>query len=301
MGVLVVHGAGYEKDPALRYLKRQRLRAGLLAGFVAAERIRLTHALNETAETLPFPVRMVEYSQALNTSETMEPELPAPTRLVEVFEWQPIPKARCMCCLQRRSPYKANVRDWAGNVAKGQSRAADVIERRFPDVHRYVTRGDGRTAAIAAVHEAISPDIRVVIGHSLGSVVVVDTLARVAEHAAPDLLVTIGSPLRYSAIRQRLDAATTNWIQRRLTPWLNVHDRSDVVTGGGSLPLRHFPGVINLGVDNLDHSHAGDYYLRHPIVGHLIWDVADGLLAPDQLRTGIPKDGVYGTRFKERD
>ena len=301
MGVLVVHGAGYERDPALRFLQRQRLRSGLMAGFVAAEQVSLADALNESADTLPFPVRMVEYSHALNGPATDEPDLPAPARLAETYDWQPIPKVRCLCCVPRRYPYKANMRDWAGTLAKDHpGRAGDLIERRFPDVHQYVSRSEGRAGVISTVLEGITSDVRVVIGHSLGSVVLVDTLARVAEDAAPDLLVTIGSPLRHPAIRRHLDAATTNWIKRRPTPWLNVHDRGDVVTGGGSLPLSHFPGVINLSVDNLRHSHAGDYYLRHPIVGQLIWDVTTGILEPGRLRTGIPADGVYGTFFKER-
>ena len=301
MGVLVVHGAGYETDPALRFLKRQRLRSGLVAGFVSAKRVSLADALNESADTMPFPVRMVEYSHALNEPTAGEPELPDPPRLAETYDWQPIPKARCLCCVPRRFPYKANMRDWAGNIAKDNpTRTGDYVKKHQPDVHRYVTRGDGRAGVLSTVLEGITPDVRVVIGHSLGSVVLVDTLARVAGDAAPDLLVTIGSPLRHPAIRQHLDAATTSWIQRRPTPWLNVHDRGDIATAGGSLPLRHFPGVINLSVDNHDHSHAGDYYLRHPIVGQLIWDVAAGVLEPDRLRTGIPADGVYGTLFKER-
>jgi hypothetical protein len=301
MGVLVVHGAGYERDAALRFLQRQRLRSGLLAGFVAAEQLSPRDALNEGAEGVPFPVQMVEYSDALNSPSTTESQLPTPADLADPHDWQPIPKARCLCCFPRRSRVRANVRDWTGNVAKDlPSVTASVIERRLPDVHRYVTRGEGRTEAIATVHDALTPDIRVVLGHSLGSVVVVDALARVAQDSSPQLLVTIGSPLRFEAIRRRIDAATTNWIRQRPIPWINVHDRGDVVTAGGSLPVRHFPGVINVSVDNGDHSHAGDYYLRHPIIGRLIWDVATGDLAPQQLRSGIPPAGAYGTLFKDR-
>jgi hypothetical protein len=92
-----------------------------MAGFVAAELVSLADALNESPDTLPFPVRMVEYSHALNEPTNVEPRLPAPTRLAEIYDWQLIPKARCLCCVPRRSPYRANMRDWAGNLAQGQS------------------------------------------------------------------------------------------------------------------------------------------------------------------------------------
>lgn len=299
MGVLLVHGAGYQKDVSLRYLQRQRLRSGLTAGFVAAGRLTAGDALNRGLEDAEFPVRVVEYSEALNEPERSDRKAPEIVPLRTSTDWEPIRKVRCLCC-PTTSRARANVRDWSGNVTRDLSAATDsVIKRRMPDVHRYLQAGPATAEALHAVRQEILGGAKVVVAHSLGSVVALDALARVSHEDTPRLLVTIGSPLRFEAIRRRLNAAVTDWIRSRSTAWVNVHDRADVITAGGSLPLRHYPGVINVAVHNGSHYHAGDYYLRHPIVGALIWDVASGELEGDALRRRVP--AAYGDLFKYRD
>lgn len=295
MGVLLVHGAGYQSDPSLRFLQRQRLRAGLISGFIAAKKVEVATALNEDLSSAPFEVRFVEYSQALNQRPRgIEP--PPAVEHAGRTTWEEQRKLRCLCC-PRTSRVRTNVRTWTGTTGQSlQKVTSAVIKRRLPDVHRYLTREEGRGEAIRRVSQKLQDSVDVVIAHSLGSIVTIDALARVADDSSPKLLVTIGSPLRFDAVREQLDVATSDWIRRRPATWINVHDRGDVVTAGGGLPRRQYPGVINIAVNNGDHQHAGDYYLRHAIVGALVWDVAAGNVSVEDLGSGLP--AAFGTMVK---
>jgi len=298
VAILLVHGAGYHSDSSLRFLQRQRLSAGLISGFIAAKKMDADTALNENLSSAPFEVRFVEYSQALNERpHAIEP--PPAVEHAGRTTWEEQRKLRCLCC-PRTSRVRTNVRTWTGTAGQPlQKVTSAVIRRRLPDVHRYLTRREGRGETIRRVSEALRDSVDVVIAHSLGSIVTIDALARVADGSSPQLLVTIGSPLRFDAVRERLDAATTDWINRRPVAWLNIHDRGDVVTAGGGLPRRQYPGVINIGVNNGDHQHAGDYYLRHAIVGALVWDVAAHNTSVEELGSGLP--AVFGTMVKYRE
>jgi hypothetical protein len=300
VSVLIIHGAGYEKDLSLRYLQRQRLRAGLTAGFIAAKRIAPEEAFNPRSGSFPFGVSLADYSEDLNRSEQQEPEDDAGETVTwRARERAPIKKLRCLCC-PHRSRYRSNVRDWAGNVARNQAGVTRrYIAHNMPDVDRYLERGEKRERSLATIRADIQEGTKVVVAHSLGSVVAVDALASIRPECAPELLVTIGSPLRYEALRERIDVATMQWVQGRETAWVNVHDRADVVTAGGSLPPGHYPGVINVSVNNGEHYHSGDYYLRHEIVGALIWDVASGEFGAAALHEGVPASLAGFVRYRD--
>lgn len=128
VGILLIHGAGYQKDDSRRYLQRQRLRAGLIAGFVAAERIAVTDALNQGEEQVPFAIRMVEYSDALNRapSEGERPPEVVPGSL-PASEWAELPKLRCLCCKRTRASAPTSViglEAWSGTSAGSQTRSS---------------------------------------------------------------------------------------------------------------------------------------------------------------------------------
>ena len=93
-------------------------------------------------------------------------------------------------------------------------------------VSRYLTDDETRSRAKAAVSALLDGETRVVIGHSLGSVVAYEC-AHQLSHPLP-LLVTIGSPLGLSTIvTQRLSPPPS--FPEKVAVWLNLANREDVV------------------------------------------------------------------------
>jgi hypothetical protein len=88
-------------------------------------------------------------------------------------------------------------------------------------------------AQLAAVPQNAGP--HVVISHSMGTVIAYDCLKRVAECAAVDALMTIGSPLGLDEIQDKLQPGWTRPdgfpSAKVLGAWINVFDRLDPVAG----------------------------------------------------------------------
>jgi len=103
-------------------------------------------------------------------------------------------------------------------------------------VRRYFREPETRQAAQAIVGGALTRDVRVVIGHSLGSVIAYETLCALTDYSVE--MLTLGSPLgirnlifdRLQPLPQpdRLDGLRGAWpagVQR----WVNIADAGDVV------------------------------------------------------------------------
>lgn len=134
---------------------------------------------------------------------------------------------------------------------------------------------------LARVHEQTGPDTRVLIGHSLGSVVAYEYLCRYAPEQV-DLLLTLGSPLGIPhVVFDRLTPAPVRgagaW-PGSVSTWVNVADPDDVVALRKDLsPL--FPGrsrqqvIRDYQVDNGDAPHAVDRYLNSRESGGAVGDI----------------------------
>ena len=114
-----------------------------------------------------------------------------------------------------------------------------VAERLFltslAQVTRYLTDDAIRQQAQQAVLGLVTPDTRVIIGHSLGSVVAYECAHRLT-HPLP-LLVTFGSPLGLRTIvADRLRPPPS--FPPRAAAWLNVANREDVVAAEPDLRPR---------------------------------------------------------------
>jgi pimeloyl-ACP methyl ester carboxylesterase len=129
---------------------------------------------------------------------------------------------------------------------------------------------DVKEKVLQRVHGELTPDTQIIIGHSLGSVVVYEYIARYRPPRVK-LLVTLGSPL-----------GIPNLVFDKLTPkpvdglgvwpgtvarWVNVADPDDIVALRKQLaPLFHGPGgaagVEDHLVDNGDDPHATSRYLN---------------------------------------
>jgi pimeloyl-ACP methyl ester carboxylesterase len=147
-------------------------------------------------------------------------------------------------------------------------------------VRRYLLDQQLRDAARAAVRKLITADTRVVVAHSLGSVVAYEVLATMPGHQVR-ALVTLGSPLGIAnLIFDRLDPAPRDrigvWPGSDELVWTNVADRGDVVALEKDLRSRFGQRVVNAIVHNDAHAHDATAYLTDKLTGTA---VAGGLRA----------------------
>jgi len=108
----------------------------------------------------------------------------------------------------------------------GMFLAERYVKTALAQVTRYMTEPAIREQAQKAVLALVDPETRVIIGHSLGSVVVYEC-AHALKHPLP-LLVTLGSPLGLRTIvADRLHPPPS--FPPRAAAWLNVANREDLV------------------------------------------------------------------------
>jgi hypothetical protein len=151
---------------------------------------------------------------------------------------------------------------------------ARVAQRAFignlKQVTAFLATPEVKERVLGRVDEEVTPDTRVIIGHSLGSIVVYEYLAR-DRPPQVELLVTLGSPLGIpNLVFERLTPTPTGgagaW-PGGVAGWANVADPDDVValrkqlgplfrTGDGRA------GVVDHLVDNGEEPHAASRYLN---------------------------------------
>jgi hypothetical protein len=123
--------------------------------------------------------------------------------------------------------------------------AARLFERFLHQVHAYLFRETAANAIRELVLDEIGKDTRVLVGHSLGSVVVYD-LVRRGLAGQVTTLVTLGSPLPWATVRRALRKASPDVTALGGINWCNVFDPSDVITAGKGLA----PDAVDVPVDN---------------------------------------------------
>jgi hypothetical protein len=155
----------------------------------------------------------------------------------------------------------------------GLGLAGRFVYRALSQVSRYLTNNTLRRNAQDLVLTHINPDTRLVIGHSLGSVIAYEALHR-TQH--PTALLTLGSPLGLrNIIYERLRPQPPH-VPPTLTRWDNIVDRDDLVAA--HLDLRpHFPPaasaiipVTTATVDNGSKPHDATHYLTKRITGRIV-------------------------------
>jgi len=166
-------------------------------------------------------------------------------------------------------------------------------------VRDYLGRLDVRQVARQRVAAAVGPDTRVLVGHSLGSVVAYEALC--ANPGWPVLmLVTLGSPLGIpNLIFDRLEPAPAPTVPPGPGPrgqwpgtgrtWVNVADQGDVVALVKDLRGRFGPRVDCWLIDNGAHAHDVRPYLTAVETGRVI---VQGLC--DVRPSGAGGAGPYG-------
>jgi hypothetical protein len=135
-------------------------------------------------------------------------------------------------------------------------------------VHRYLTDPEVKGRVDERVAQAVGAGCRVLIGHSLGSVVAYEHLRQHPDHRV-ELFLTMGSPLGLRMVRRRLSVAPLP-----VPTWVNVRDLRDPVACAGELrtwwPLIGADGEVV--VDNGGDTHAAERYLSRGRTGRVILD-----------------------------
>jgi hypothetical protein len=160
----------------------------------------------------------------------------------------------------------------------GMAFAERFVNRALAQVTRYFTDDAIRSAALDSVRLLVGPDTKIIIGHSLGSVVAYEA-AHLFNQPLP-LLITLGSPLGLQTIvyaRLRPQPPGFPPLVRR---WVNVADQDDFISAEPDL-RGLFTGGMPMGtvfesgytVDNGAEPHNAHYYLGKTQVGRPVGEV----------------------------
>lgn len=176
----------------------------------------------------------------------------------------------------------------SGMIGRALVGALSAIETRLPgagtigvrvlkQAHVYLSRPKTREAIDQRLKNELSLAVAagqrtIVVAHSLGTVVAFKVLRElIADGIEVPLLVTMGSPLSISAIKNGIGLP---WARPSLlASWNNFYDRGDAVALGRGLTEATFAaGIFNDGtVDNdTSNAHSIEGYLSHPEVIRLL-------------------------------
>jgi hypothetical protein len=154
------------------------------------------------------------------------------------------------------------------------SHAGALFVGELQQVRRYLTDPALKAQADRRVTEAVTEDCRVLIGHSLGSVVALEFLRHNPARRV-ELFVTLGSPLGLRAVRSLMPdpgfGAATG-VSPNVGTWVNLRDVRDPVACAGNL-ARWWPGVTDDVVDNQKAAHSVERYLSKKQTGDAVLGV----------------------------
>ncbi|MCP2279722.1 hypothetical protein [Nocardia amikacinitolerans] len=131
-------------------------------------------------------------------------------------------------------------------------------------VHRYLTDAELQARVLEEFSRAMAGSPRLVIGHSLGSVVAYDWLQR-NEIDSPPALITLGSPLGFEAIRRRRHQPQdrSRW-PGRVPSWTNIAAGHDAVAMVKKLAALYHPDIVDQPCDNSrSAAHSAISYLKN--------------------------------------
>jgi hypothetical protein len=158
----------------------------------------------------------------------------------------------------------------------GHRGAGVLLLGEFRQVRRYLLDPGLKERVDARTKEAAT-GCRLLIGHSLGSVVAFEYIRQNPNHHL-DLLLTLGSPLALRVIRELMPDAGFGGagLPPNVAVWVNVRDPRDPVAVAGPLSI-HWTGIKDVIVNNEKSAHAVERYLSKAEVGEAILAVMPGL------------------------
>jgi len=165
----------------------------------------------------------------------------------------------------------------------GMAVAERFVIRALAQVTRYLMDENIRHAALKSVLDLTGPDTKVIIGHSLGSVVAYEA-AHLVQHPLP-LLVTIGSPLGLDTIIYPKLRPQPPTYPPKVLRWVNIADSDDFVAAEPDLTRFFSDGLPISGrfegahtVDNGAEPHNADFYLTKAQLGRPVGETLSAVL-----------------------
>jgi hypothetical protein len=145
-------------------------------------------------------------------------------------------------------------------------------------VRRYLRDAALKAEADQRLAATVTGDCRLLIGHSLGSVLAFEYLRQNPQREI-GMLVTLGSPLGLNTIQGLMPDPSygCEGLPKNVRRWVNLRDRSDPVACGGDL-AGHWPGVLDdATIDNETDAHSVVRYLGKKQTGNAILRALPGL------------------------
>jgi pimeloyl-ACP methyl ester carboxylesterase len=150
-------------------------------------------------------------------------------------------------------------------------------------VRLYFSDESLRTRIKERLIQTIQPDTRVVVAHSLGTVVAYEALWSHPD-APVAALVTLGSPLGVpSIVLERLrppaghvGRGTLGW-PKALRSWTNIADEGDVVALIKRLHTAFGERIDDVTVNNGARAHSAEAYLSTAATGRAVWPYVSGV------------------------
>ena len=138
---------------------------------------------------------------------------------------------------------------------------------------RYFDDTDLREKVLKTVLDCITPDTKVVIGHSMGSVVAYEALCRKPENAIS--FISIGSPLGirnlvFDKLSPPPNAMGIGKWPGKVTYWTNIADKGDIVAIQKQLAPLFGDRVKDVLIYNGSDAHHGERYLTTQEAGEAI-------------------------------
>jgi hypothetical protein len=137
-------------------------------------------------------------------------------------------------------------------------------------VRRYLRDPAMKSGVDAVVARAVGPDCRILVGHSLGSVVAWEFVRQNPDHPL-DLFVTLGSPLGLEVVRNALPVPGYGVDARpsHVARWVNIRDPHDPVACAGDL-RQWWSGLEECLVNNEVEAHSVLRYLDSVEAGRAV-------------------------------
>jgi hypothetical protein len=153
----------------------------------------------------------------------------------------------------------------------GMDIASKVLRTALVQVSRYLADDEVRAEVQCRAAARGDADTKVIIGHSLGSVVTCEATHRLRRPLP--LLATLGSPLALRNVVHDLLRPQPLSVPPLVCSWINVADR-DNIEAARLLLDRHFPADRVLhstyAVDSGAHPHDVSFYLTSHEVGRAV-------------------------------
>lgn len=170
----------------------------------------------------------------------------------------------------------------------GMAVASRFVWAALTQVTRYLTDEEIRSYAQGQVLQWIGPDTRLVIGHSLGSVVAYEAVHRAYEaaHLPADhslTLITLGSPLGLQGVVYDKLRPQPPHVPPAANRWENFAANDDLVAAQLDL-TRYFPPAPGSAIHPQNHivdtgskPHQIEHYLTKPSVGRVVSETLAGV------------------------